>query len=71
MGLKFLYKLRSNTTESLNTVDDKEDEYYEINEGATKPSGVRMRKLKQGYLKELRKVEVDHLAQQPPTCYSG
>ena len=50
LGLRFLYRPRSKTTyiESLNTLDDREDQNYEENEGATKPTEVHLRKLEQG-----------------------
>ena len=55
-----------------------EDQNYVGNEGATKPTGVHLRKLEQGYMKEQRGVEENHLAQQPPWlinnihfCYVG
>ena len=37
LGMRFLYRLRSSTTytESLNSLDDREDQNYEENEGAT------------------------------------
>ena len=45
LGLRFLYKLRSNATYAgkLNTLKDSEDQKYEENERATKPTGVNMR----------------------------
>ena len=41
--------LRSSTTctESLNTLNDREDQNYEKNKRATKPTGVHLRKLEQ------------------------
>ena len=41
LGLRFLYRLKSNTTytESLNILDDRKDQNYEENKGATKPTG--------------------------------
>ena len=60
--------MRSNTQykEFLNTVDDWEDQYYEENKRVTKPTGVHFRKLNQGYIKEQRKVEENHLPQLLP-----
>ena len=57
MGLRFLYRLRSNSTytEFLNTLDNIEDQNYVGNEEATKPKGVHQRKLEQRYMKEQRK----------------
>ena len=51
-----MYKLRSNTTytKSLNTLDDREDQNYEENEGATRPTQVNLKKLDQRYGKEQR-----------------
>ena len=45
LGLRFLYRPRSNTTytESLNTLDEREEQNYEENEGATKPTGVHLK----------------------------
>ena len=64
LKLRFLYRLRSNTTyiESLNTLDYREDQNYDENEGATEPTGVHLRKLEQGYMKEQREIEENHLA---------
>ena len=47
LGLRILYKLQSNTTykESLNIMDAGENKTYEENEGATKQTGVYLRKL--------------------------
>ena len=47
LGLRFLYKLRSSTTyiETINTFDDREDQNYEENKGATRPTEVHLRKL--------------------------
>ena len=49
LGLRFLYRLRINITytKSLNTLDDRKDQSYEENEGATKPTGVHLRKQEQ------------------------
>ena len=42
LELKFLYKLKSNTSyiETLNKLDDREDQNYEENERSIKPTGV-------------------------------
>ena len=68
LRLRFLYRLRSNSTYtvSLNTLDNRENQNYVGNEGATKPTEVQLRKLEQGYMKKQREVEENHLAQQPP-----
>ena len=54
LRLRFLYYLRRNSTytESLNTLDNREDQNYVGNEGAIKPTGVHLRKLEQVYMKE-------------------
>ena len=51
-----LYRLKNKTTytESLNTLDDREDQNYEKIKGATKPTGVHLIKLEQGYIKKQR-----------------
>ena len=58
LELRFLY------AESLNTLDDREDQNYKENEGAAKPTGIHLRKLKKGYVKEQKNVEKNHLVQQ-------
>ena len=60
--------MRSSTTytESLYTLDDREGKNYEENKEAIKPTEVHLRKQEQGYMKEQREVEENHLAQQPP-----
>ena len=52
---EILYRMRSNTTytESLNTLDDREDQNYEENVRATKPVGVHQRKQVQEYMREV------------------
>ena len=42
-----------------------EDQSYEENKGAIKPTGVHLRKLEQGYMKEQREIEENHQAQHP------
>ena len=51
LRLRFLYYLRRNSTytESLYTLDDRDDQNYVENEGATKQTGVYLRKLQQRY----------------------
>ena len=59
MCLKFLYKLRSNTayTESLNTLDDKNDQNYKKNKRANKSMEVYLRRLEQKYMEEQNEIE--------------
>ena len=54
-----MYKLRNNNTytESLNTLNDREDQNYEENEGSTKPTGVYLRKMEKEYMKEAERSE--------------
>ena len=68
MGLRFLYKMWSKTkyTESLNTLDDREDQNYEENERSIKPSGVYLRKLEQRYMEKQKEIEEINQSQQPP-----
>ena len=49
LGLRFLYKLKSNTSyiETLNTLDDSEDLNYKENKRSIKSMGVYLRKLEQ------------------------
>ena len=70
MGVRLLYKLRSNTTYTkfLNTLENRKDQKYEENKAVTKPTEIHMRKLEQGYFKEQKDVEENHLTQQP-FCY--
>ena len=54
LGLRFLYKLKSSTTftESLNTVDDREDQKYEVNKRENRPTEAYLKKkLEQIYMK--------------------
>ena len=48
MRLRFLYKLKTNTsyTETLNTLDDRDDQNYKENERLIKPIGVYLSRLK-------------------------
>ena len=59
MGLSFFYKLRSNTayTESLNTLDDKNDQNYKKNKRANKSMEVYLRRLEQKYMEEQNEIE--------------
>ena len=47
LGLRFLNKLKSNTSyiEKVNTLDNREDQNYEENERSIKPLGMYLRKL--------------------------
>ena len=38
--------------ESLNILNERDDQNYEENEGATKPARLHLRKLEQGYMRE-------------------
>ena len=46
LGLRFLYKVKSNNLyiETLNTLDDREDRNYKENERSIKPTGVYLRR---------------------------
>ena len=57
--LRFLCKLRSNTAyiESLDTLDDRDDQNYENKVGATKPMGVHLRRLKWRHMEEQKEIE--------------
>ena len=59
LELRFLYYLKSNTSyiETLNTLDDREDQNYEENERSIKPSGVYLRKLEQRYMEKQKEIE--------------
>ena len=61
-----MYKLRRNTTytESINTLNNREDQNFEENKGETRQTGVQLREMQQRYMKENREIEEDHLAQQ-------
>ena len=63
LGLRFLYRWKSNFTykDSLKTLDEREGQNYVGNKGATKLTGAHLRKMEQGYMKEQRKVEENHL----------
>ena len=54
LGLKFLYKLKSNTSyiETLNTLNDREDKNYKENERSIKLMVVYLRRLEQRYIEE-------------------
>ena len=49
LKLRFLYKLRSNATytEFLRTLDYRDNQDYEENKGASRPTGVHLRKMEQ------------------------
>ena len=54
LGLRFLFKLRSNPTytESLVTQDDKEDYNYKKNQRTTRPTEVHFRIRERKYMEE-------------------
>ena len=60
LGLRLLYKIKSNTSyiETLNTLDDREDQNYEENERSIKPTGVYLRRLEQRYMEKQREIPV-------------
>ena len=47
-----MYKLKSNISyiETLNTLDDREDQNYEENERSIKPTGMYLKRLEQKYM---------------------
>ena len=57
--LRFLYKVKINSTyaESLNTLDDRNDQNYKENERATKPREVYLRRLKRRYMEEQKEID--------------
>ena len=60
LELRFLHKLKSNTSyiETPNTLDDREDQNYEVNERSIKPMGVyQYRKMEQRYMEEQKEIE--------------
>ena len=80
LGLRFLYKLKSNPSyiDTLNTIDDSEDQNYEESERSIKPTGVYLRGLEQRYMEEQKEIEVLNQTQQPSWmvnnisfCYEG
>ena len=54
-----MYKLKSNTLyiETLNTLDDRENQNYEENERSIKPTGVYLRRLEERYMEERKEIE--------------
>ena len=68
LGLRFLNKLKSNTSyiETLNTLDNSEDQNYEENERSIKPMGVYLRKLEQRYIEDQKEIEELNQTQQLP-----
>ena len=62
LGVRFIYKLKSNTsyTESLNKLGESNNKSYEENERATKPMEVNLRKVEQRYLEEQKEIETKH-----------
>ena len=80
LGLRFQYKLESNTSyiDTLDTLDDSEDQNYEENEMSIKPTGVYLRKLERRYMEKPNDIEEMNQTQQPPWlvnnilfCYEG
>ena len=59
LGLRYLYKLKSNPAyiHTLNTLDDSEDQKYEESERSVKPTGVQLRNLEQRYMEEQKQIE--------------
>ena len=59
LGRRFLYKLKSNISyiETLNTLDNREDQNYEDNERSIKSTGVYLRRMEQRYLEEQKEIE--------------
>ena len=68
LGLRFLYRLRSNPTynSTLNTLDSTEDHNYEENGKITSPVGVHYRILEERYMEEQKEIEKNNMPQQPP-----
>ena len=80
MGLRYLYKLKSNPAyiHTLNTLDDSEDQKYEDSERSVKPTGVQLRNLERRYMEEQKQIVEMNQTQQPPwminnlsLCYMG
>ena len=59
LGLRYLYKLKSNLAyiHTLNTLNDSEDQKYEESERSVKPTGVQLRILEQRYMEEQKQIE--------------
>ena len=80
MGLRFLYKLKSNSSyiEILNTLDNNEVQNYEKNERSKKTTGLYLRRLEKRYMGEQMEIEEMNQTQQSPwlvnnilVCYGG
>ena len=54
LRLIFLYRLSSNSTYTI-SLDNRGDQNYVGNKGATKPTGIYIAKLKQGYMKSRKR----------------
>ena len=76
MGLRFMYKLKSNTSyiETLKYTDDRENQNYQENERSIKHKGVYLRRQEQRYMEEQKEMNQT----QPPClvnnilfCYEG
>ena len=61
-------QLKSNTSniETLNTLNDREDQLYEENERSIKLTGMYLRRLEQRYVEEQKEIEEMNQTQQPP-----
>ena len=68
IGLRLLYKLKSNTSyiRTLKTLDDSEDQIYVEKERSIKPTGVYIKKLKRRFMEEQNEIEKINQTQQPP-----
>ena len=80
MGPRFQYKLKGKSSyiETLNTLDNNENQNYEENERSIKPTGVYLRRLEKRYMGEQMEIEEKNQTQQPPWlvnnisfCYEG
>ena len=58
MGLRFMYKLKSNTSyiETLKYTDDRENQNYQENERSIKHKGVYLRRQEQRYMEEQKEM---------------
>ena len=65
MGLRFLCKIKSNTSyiDTLNTLDDREGQNYEENEMSIKPTRVYLGRLEPRYMEYQKEIEEMNQAQ--------
>ena len=58
LGLRFLYKLKSNTSyiDTLNTPNDSDDQNYKENDKSIKLTGVYLKNWKQRYMEEQKEM---------------